>query len=347
MASEARTALDEMAKDGAFARTPSVWRDTIQAGGRFAPEAGRYHLYVSLACPWACRCVAALHLKGLTGAVGLSITHPTWQRTRPGADADAHCGWAFRAPGDAPVANPAGQGSFGCEGCVPDGINGASFVRDLYELAGDTGGKYTVPVLWDTRERTIVNNESSEILRILNSQLNEFAGNRGLDLYPEALRAQIDDVNAWVYDQINNGVYRAGFAKSQAAYEAAFKDVFDGLDRCEAILGRQRYIAGDELTEADVRLFATLIRFDEVYVVYFKTNKRFLHEYAHLPNYVRDVYHTPGMAASVDMQHIKKHYFSSHPLLNPYAIVPVGGEPWWEGEHDRHRMTKSPVKWIV
>ncbi|KAI7842386.1 hypothetical protein COHA_004025 [Chlorella ohadii] len=332
-ATQARTALDEMGSKGEFARKESVYRQWIRKGSEFEPEAGRYHLYVSLACPWASRCVAALNMKGLTDVIGLSVTHPTWQRTRP--DQDEHCGWAFAAPGDAPFSSPTGHGSFACDGCIPDTVNGAKFVRDLYQKSGDTFGKYTVPILWDKKKGCIVNNESSEILRMFNAEFNDLAGNPGLDLYPEELRAQIDAVNDWVYPNINNGVYRCGFATSQEAYEQAFGELFSALDKCEEILGRQRYIVGDRLTEADIRLFHTLIRFDHVYVSYFKTNRNFIHEMPNLRGYVSDLFQTTGVAASVNLDHIKVHYHTSHPKLNYYAIVPVGGPEWWREPHDR------------
>eukprot|EP00667_Euglena_gracilis_P013883 EG_transcript_14349 len=334
----ARTTLQEI-KGGAFIRTPSVWRSWIKAGdARFPPEANRYHLYVSLACPWANRCVATLFMKGLDHVVGLSVVHPTWQRTRPDNEEDEHTGWAFRAPTDPPLSSSTGHGSFPCDGCIPDPLNGAKFIRDLYDLAGDTGGKYSVPVLWDSKERTIVNNESSDILRMFNSEFNHLARNPSLDLYPEPLRKEIDEVNEWVYPTINNGVYRCGFATGQEAYNTAFKELFGALDRCEALLTKQRYLVGSQLTEADIRLFMTLIRFDEVYVVYFKTNRNFIHQFPALSNYVRDIYQTPGVKEAINMQHIKTHYFTSHPKLNFYAVIPAGGEPWWEQPHNRAEM---------
>lgn len=272
-------------------------------------------------------------MKGLEDVIGLSITHPTWQLSRP--EKDEHTGWMFTSPSDPPLSNSTGHGSFDNQGCIPDSVNGCNFVRDLYELANDSTGKYSVPVLWDKKEQTIVNNESSEIIRIFNTSFNDLAKNPDLDLYPEALRPAIDSVNEWVYSGINNGVYRCGFATSQAAYDTAFKELCTALDRCETILGTQRYLAGDVLTEADIRLFMTLIRFDEVYVVYFKTNRRFIHEYPNLKGYVQEVYQTPGVAASVNIKHIKTHYFTSHSKLNPHAIIPGGGEAWWELPHTR------------
>ncbi|GBF89678.1 glutathionyl-hydroquinone reductase-like [Raphidocelis subcapitata] len=331
-----RTAVDETSRDGAFVRTAAGFRSSVGDPG-FEPAAGRYHLYISYACPWANRCLAVIYLKGLEDAVGVSVVHPTWQRTRPGDAGDAHTGWAFRAPGDPPISSSTGHGSFECDGCVPDPVLGAKFVRDIYEQAGDTTGKYSVPVLYDKQRRTIVNNESSEIMRQLNSAFNAFAKRPDLDLYPPHLRADIDAANEWIYPSINNGVYRCGFAQKQEPYEVAFKELFAALDRCEEVLSRQRYIAGPALTEADVRLYMTLIRFDPVYVVYFKTNARFIRDYPNLRGYVRDVHSAHGGAVgrSINMRHIKVHYFSSHPALNPYAIVPVGGEAWWEEPHDR------------
>jgi putative glutathione S-transferase len=207
----------------------------------------------------------------------------------------------FASPDDPPISNPAGLGSFDCEGCIPDSLNNAKFVRDLYEMAHDTGGKCTVPVLWDKKERTIVNNESSEILRMFKSAFNAVATNPTLDLYPEEHRAEIDEMNDWIYHGINNGVYKCGFAKSQAAYDAAFKELFECLDRAEEILTKRRYLTGDALTEADIRLFVTLIRFDVVYVVYFKTDRRAIREFPALSEYVRDLYSTPGIKESVNL----------------------------------------------
>lgn len=334
MAAKARTAVDET-KNGAFVRTDAGFRHQVAPNTQFAPEEGRYHLYVSYACPWANRCLAAMYMKGLDHVIGLSVTHPTWQRTRPNNPDDQHTGWAFVSPEDPPLSSSTGQGSFDCVDCIPDTVNNAAFVRDLYEKSNDTTGKYSVPVLWDKKTGVIVNNESSEILRMFNTSFNHLAKNPDLDLYPEPLRPAIDEVNEWVYPAINNGVYRCGFATKQEPYEQAFRELFAALDRCEDILGRQRYIAGHVATEADIRLFMTLIRFDEVYVVYFKTNKKFIHEYPNLREYVRDVYQLPGMARSINMTHIKRHYFTSHPTLNTYAIVPVGGAAWWEEPHDR------------
>jgi len=326
----AKTSLELTGKDGSFKRAQALFRHWVKADGRFPPEAGRYHLYISYACPWANRCHTVLNLKGLQEAIGLSVVHPTWQRTRP--DKDEHCGWTFRDPADPPLSSSTGHGSFDCSGCIPDTVNGAKFVRDLYEKAAGEGyeGVFSVPVLWDKKESTIVSNESADIVRMLNSEFNGVARHPELDLYPEPLRAEIDAINEWVYPSINNGVYRCGFATSQGAYEAAFRELFSSLDRVEEILSRKRYICGDALTEADIRLFMTLIRFDEVYVVYFKTNKKRICDYPHTREWVRELYNMPAVKETVDMDHIKTHYFTSHPKLNPYAIVPVGGDPWWE-----------------
>ncbi|KAK9859328.1 hypothetical protein WJX84_003362 [Apatococcus fuscideae] len=338
MSSKGRTAVEET-DGGAFKRTDSEFRNWIRPDSEFEPEAGRYHLYISYACPWACRCLTFLYLKGLEGAIGLSITHPTWQKTKPDDSSDMHTGWTFANPDDAPFSSHTGWGSFGCEGCVPDDVNGAKYVRDLYELSkGQTGSKFTVPVLWDKKKGVIVNNESSEIVQILNDQFNSLAKNPGLDLFPDDLRSSIDEVNSWTYPCINNGVYRCGFAQSQKAYEDAFGDLFGALDRVESILSKQRYIAGDRLTEADIRLFQTLIRFDVVYVVYFKCNRNFIHEFPHMSDYTKELYSIPGVQKAVNIDHIKTHYFTSHPTLNHYAIVPLGCSPWWEGSHNRESV---------
>uniref|UniRef100_A0A7S0VA80 GST C-terminal domain-containing protein n=1 Tax=Polytomella parva TaxID=51329 RepID=A0A7S0VA80_9CHLO len=326
-----RTAVDEVSKVGEFKRTASAYRNYIKKGSRFEPEANRYHLYVSLACPWACRCLAALYLKGLEGVIGVTSVHPTWQRTKLDDPKDEHHGWAFASESDPPKKSPNGFGSFDCRGCTPDTPNGANFVRDLYEKVGDTHGKYSVPILWDTREKTIVCNESQEIVRMFNAEFNDFAKNKEVDLYPQELVSEIDDINAWVYDGINNGVYRCGFATSQEAYDNAVSSLFSSLDRVEKLLSDGReFLVGGRLTEADIRLFVTLIRFDEVYVVYFKTNRKLIREFPHLKKYVTRLYQVPEVQKSVDMYHIKTHYFTSHPKLNHYAIVPSGSDYWWE-----------------
>uniref|UniRef100_A0A7S1UL66 GST C-terminal domain-containing protein n=2 Tax=Phaeomonas parva TaxID=124430 RepID=A0A7S1UL66_9STRA len=323
-ASSAQTCLDET-DDGSFKRTASVHRDAItQASSKYPAVAGRYHLYISHACPWANRCLAVLKLKGLEDAIGVSIVHPTWEKTKP--EVDEHAGWVFKSPEDPPIPSTAGHGSFKPKVLVPDSVNNAPTVRALYDIANDTGGKYSVPVLWDKHTSTIVNNESSEIIRMFNSAFNEngLCKNPELDLYPKHLRSEIDAVNEWVYPTINNGVYRCGFATTQDAYETAFAELFGSLDRVEDILSRQRYIAGDQLTEADIRLFMTLVRFDEVYVVYFKTNGKAIREYPNIMDYCRELYQIPQIGESIDMEHIKMHYFTSHPILNTYAIIPVG-----------------------
>ncbi|GMH45297.1 hypothetical protein BSKO_13254 [Bryopsis sp. KO-2023] len=337
---KAHTALDEMGVKGEFKRVSSAFRDTIEEGGRFPPESGRYHLYVSYACPWASRCIAMMYMKGLGDAIGLSVVHPTWKKSRPGQD--EHSGWTFASPGDPPFSNSNGYGSFPADDCIPDSINGSKFVRDLYELAKDTAGKYTVPLLWDKTEKTIVNNESAEIIEMFNSKFNKFATKPEVDMFPADLMEKIEEVNSWIYPNINNGVYRCGFAKSQEAYEMAFTELFEALEKCEEILSKNRYIAGDRFTVADIRLFVTLIRFDEVYVVYFKTNKKAIREYPNLREYVKEIYQVPGITESVNMQHIKTHYFTSHPILNHYGVVPVGSDFWYSDPHNRDE--KFPKK---
>jgi putative glutathione S-transferase len=214
---KARDSLEEASPDGKFVRTASGFREIISdVHPIYKPECGRYHLYISLACPWANRCYAVLKLKGLTDCIGVTVVHPTWQRTRPEDDLDKHCGWAFAEPATA-FSSPAGMGNFALNGCSLDALNGAKFIRDLYEISNDTLGKFSVPVLWDKKTNSIVNNESSEIVRMFTKVFDQWATgpNAYLDLYPEPLRSEIDAVNDWVYPSINDGVYRCGFAKSQ------------------------------------------------------------------------------------------------------------------------------------
>lgn len=332
------TAVADVSATGAFVRKDAVFRSRITADGPHPPEAGRYHLYVSLACPWASRCLAVLGMKGLESAISVTSVHPTWRKTRPDDPNDTHAGWAFARPGEV-FSNPAGVGSFPADNaCGEDPVAGHRFVRDVYDAVGAAPGvRYTVPILYDKKLNTIVSNESSEIIRDLNSMFDAFATNPGLDLYPERLRADIDEINEWVYHGINNGVYKSGFATSQAAYEEAVTELFRCMDRVEEILSTRRYIAGDVITEADVRLFVTLVRFDEVYVVYFKCNKKCVREYPNIAGYVRDIYQTPGVRQSVNMWHIKTHYFTSHPVLNANAVVPVGPEWDLDAPHGRDR----------
>ncbi|EMS60101.1 hypothetical protein TRIUR3_07798 [Triticum urartu] len=355
----ARSALDEVTDTGAFDRTPSTFRSFVSrdASARFPAVAGRYHLYVSYACPWASRCLAYLKLKGLDHAISFSSVKPIFERTR---ESDDHLGWVFPATADE------------VPGASPDPFNGAKSVRDLYEIASTNyTGKPTVPVslnlgsspqssspldwthdlieqemdlwspwqvLWDKELKTVVNNESSEIIRMLNAEFNDIAENPGLDLNPAHLQGSIDEVNGLVYDAINNGVYKCGFAKKQGPYDEAVTRLYEALDKCEEILGKQRYMCGNQLTEADVRLFVTLIRFDEVYAVHFKCNKKLLREYPNLFNYTKDMYQIPGISSTVNMEHIRKHYYGSHPSINPYGIIPQGPNIDYNAPHDRERL---------
>ena len=306
-----------MTTPGSFIRSASAFRNWITPDGApgpsgeggFPAEAGRYHLYVSLACPWAHRTLMFLKLKGLEGMVSVSVVN--WLMLERG--------WSF-APGP---------------GVVADEVNHAQFMRQIYQLAdGDYSGRYTVPVLWDKRRGTIVNNESSEIIRMFNSAFDGIGAAAG-DYYPVALRAEIDAINARVYDTLNNGVYRSGFAASQAAYEEAVYPLFETLDWLEELLGRRRYLLGERLTEADIRLFATLVRFDAVYVGHFKCNLRRLVDYPNLWNYTRELYQMPGIADTVNFQHIKGHYYQSHRGLNPFAVVPAGPVLDFMAPHNR------------
>lgn len=291
---------DTKASGGTFVRPETQFRDRVSADGRsaFPAAPGRYHLYVSYACPWAHRTLIVRRLKRLEDVISLSVVDPYM-----GPD-----GWAFS---DGP-------------GCVPDAVNGARFLREIYVQArSDYTGRVTVPVLWDKASRTIVSNESAEILRMLNCAFDAW-GDPAVDLYPEELRAEIDEVNALVYERVNNGVYRCGFATTQAAYEAAFDALFLTLDELDRRLGTRRYLVGDRVTEADWRLFTTLVRFDAVYVGHFKCNLRRIADYPHLSGYLRELYQVPGVADTVRFDHIKQHYYCSHEGINPTGIVPLG-----------------------
>ena len=282
---------------GEFVRTQSAFRNwiTVDGSSPYPAESSRYHLYVSLACPWAHRTLIVRVLKKLEAAIPVSIVEPVMSEQ----------GWSF---------SPA----------LPDHANGYSYLHQLYTAAKpDYSGRVTVPVLWDTTTHTLVSNESADIIRMLNSAFNAF-GDASIDLYPPEFHEEIDRINAFVYENINNGVYRCGFASSQIAYQRAFDRLFNALDWVEARLARQPYLIGDTPTEADWRLFTTLIRFDVVYYGHFKCNRNRIEDFPHLSRYVRVLYQTPGIADTVNFDHIKRHYYMSHPHINPTRIVPVG-----------------------
>lgn len=305
----------EMSARGEFRRQTSVFRDQVTADGSsgFPAEAGRYHLYASLACPWASRAILYRKLKGLEDAIGLTIVDPY-------RDDD---GWAFR-PGDS---LPPGEA---------DPLHGWRFLSEAYVASDpDFDGRVTVPVLWDTKTGRIVNNESSEIIRMLNSAFDAVAERPEVDYYPAELRDEIDALNDWIYPTINNGVYRSGFATSQEAYDEAVTELFASLDRLDGILATRRYLTGDRITEADWRLLMTLVRFDPVYVSHFKCNLRRIADYEHLWPYTRDLYQQPGVAETVNVDHIKRHYFTTHPSINPTRIIPQGPIIDWDEPHGR------------
>eukprot|EP00545_Synedropsis_sp_CCMP1620_P012038 CAMPEP_0119005250 /NCGR_PEP_ID=MMETSP1176-20130426/1613_1 /TAXON_ID=265551 /ORGANISM="Synedropsis recta cf, Strain CCMP1620" /LENGTH=343 /DNA_ID=CAMNT_0006957039 /DNA_START=59 /DNA_END=1090 /DNA_ORIENTATION=- len=341
-----RTALEEMCKDGAFTRKDAAWRDWIsrEAGAKFAPEKNRYHLFVAYACPWAHRTLMVRALKGLEDVISATVVHPTWQNTKPGVAEDNHSGWVFGNPGSKNLVNTIGLGGpfpAAYPDNEPDPITGSNNIREVYEKAEDKDGKYSVPILWDTKLKTIVSNESSEIIRMFNSEFTEFAAYPDLDLYPGDERGKIEAANKWIYPNINNGVYRCGFATSQEAYDAAIDDLTKSFDRVDSILQSQRFItAGDKMTLADVRLFVTLLRFDEVYVVYFKTNTRSVTHTPAILNYCREIYQMSGVKDTVSMEQIKAHYYTSHPTLNHFSIIPRGAdfERLLQQPHNRENM---------
>jgi putative glutathione S-transferase len=296
---------------GRFVRKQSAFRDWIRADGStpYAPEPGRYHLFVSLACPWAHRTLIVRRLKGLEDAIPVTVVDPFM----------GDLGWSF---------DPAGFG----EGHPAHGL---SHLHQLYQRADARyTGRVTVPVLWDVQTGTIVNNESSEIIRMFDAEFPGIARDEYV-FYPQPLRAEIDEINDFVYPRVNDGVYRCGFATRQDAYEEAFTALFSALDELDGRLEKQRYLVGERVTEADVRLFTTLVRFDPVYVGHFKCNLRRIADYAHLSGYLRDLYQLPGVAETVDFDHIKRHYYQSHDTINPTGIVPLGPELDLQAPHGR------------
>ena len=305
---------DTKKSGGRFKRSDSAFRDWVTADGSsgFAAAPGRYHLYVSLACPWAHRTLIFRKLKRLEAVVSVDVVH--WHM--------AENGWSF-------------GNEDGDDAVTGDRVLGKDFLHQVYTTARpDYTGRVTVPVLWDKERNTIVSNESAEIVRMLNGAFDAW-GDAGLDLYPEALRAEIDAVNEPIYHRVNNGVYKTGFATSQAAYDQAFAELFETLDELEARLGRQRYLAGAAITEADWRLFTTLLRFDAVYHGHFKCNRRRLVDYPALWAYTRELYQVPGVAETVNLHHIKQHYYASHRGVNPTGIVPRGPEIDFTAPHGR------------
>jgi glutathionyl-hydroquinone reductase len=300
-----RTGLDTVLSNGTLRRPPSVFRDWVTADGSapegargFKAEPGRYHLYVSFACPWAHRTLIMRNLKGLGSFIGVSIVH--WLM---GED-----GWTFQPGPDV----------------MPDTVNHVTKLHEIYTLADPKcTSRATVPILWDKAERTIVSNESADIIRMFNSAFNHLGAKVG-DYYPAAERAEINTVNARIYETLNDGVYKSGFARTQPAYEKSVTAVFDTLDWLEDRLSRQRFLVGGALTEADIRLFTTLVRFDPVYYGHFKCNRRAVTDYPALWDYTRALYQHPDIRQTVNFLHIKNHYYMSHPWLNPSGIVPVG-----------------------
>jgi len=281
-------------EDGHFVRKDSTFRDWVGASdGEFPAEKGRYHLYVSLACPWAHRTLIFRAIKGLTDLIDVTVVVPDMLDK----------GWVFEQP---------------------EPLYGYAYAHQLYTHAkADYTGRVTVPMLWDKKHETIVSNESAEIIRMFNSAFNGLTGNVD-DYYPAPLQDEIDDINTMIYTKINNGVYRCGFATTQAAYDEAVDALFVALDELDGRLAKQRYLVGDVITEADWRLFTTLIRFDAVYFGHFKCNKRQIADYSHLSRYLLDLYQQPHIADTVDIEHIKRHYYYSHESINPTRIVPAG-----------------------
>lgn len=309
---------DTKSSGGRFERADAKFRNWVTADGSAGPsgeggfkaESGRYHLYVSLACPWAHRTLILRQLKDLQNHIGVSVAHPDMLDE----------GWTFDQ--DFPAA-------------TGDTLFGLPYARDVYTRADPTfSGRVTVPILWDKERETIVSNESAEIIRMFDSAFDGITGNHD-DYYPADLQDRIEEVNARVYDTVNNGVYKAGFATSQDAYDAAVHPLFDTLDWIEDILSRNRYLAGDKMTEADWRLFTTLVRFDKVYHLHFKCNRKRIVDYPNLWAYTRELYQVPGVAETVNFDHIVRHYHYSHETINPHRIIPINPDLDFDAPHGR------------
>lgn len=309
---------DTASSGGRFQRTTTAWRNWVTPDGApgptgtggFAAASGRYHLYVCLACPWAHRTLIFRALKGLTPHIDVSAVHPDMLTE----------GWEFRT--DFP-------------GATGDRLFGLPYLRDIYLKADPhASGRVTVPVLWDKKTGTIVSNESAEIIRMFNSAFNGLTGNTD-DYWPEDLRPQIEAMNARIYDTVNNGVYKAGFATTQEAYDEGVIPLFESLNWLENLLGPNRYLTGDRLTEADWRLFTTMVRFDPVYHTHFKCNRKWLREFPNLWGWTRELYQIPGVAETVDFNHIVRHYHYSHDTINPYRIIPINPIINWMEPHGR------------
>ncbi|MBK0032560.1 glutathione S-transferase family protein [Erwinia sp. S43] len=309
---------DTKSTGGRFKRSEAVFRNWVTADGSAGPhgksgfraEADRYHLYVSLACPWAHRTLIMRQLKGLESMISVSVVHPLMLEN----------GWTF----DEDFPDVTG-----------DSLYQNEYLYQLYLHADPTyTGRVTVPVLWDKHQHTIVSNESADIIRMFNSAFDG-VGARAGDYYPAELRDEIDELNGWIYDTVNNGVYKSGFATSQPAYDEAVTALFSSLDRLEQILGQRRYLTGNRLTEADLRLWTTLVRFDPVYVTHFKCDKHRIGDYLNLSGFLREIYQLPGIADTVNLPHIRHHYYRSHKTINPSGVISVGPAFNWDEPHGR------------
>ena len=312
---------DTKSTGGAFKRSEAQFRNWVTSDGSAGPsgdagfkaESGRYHLYVSHACPWANRTMIFRALKGLEEHISVSVVHPDMLGE----------GWTFASD---------------FEGATGDTLFGTDFARDIYIKAQpDVTTRVTVPILWDKQRETIVSNESSEIIRMFNSAFNEVTGDQQ-DFYPEALRSQIDEINKRVYDEINNGVYKSGFATTQKAYDSAVHTLFEALDWVEDILSKSRYLTGDQVTEADWRLLTTLVRFDPVYHLHFKCSRKRIIDYPNIWAYTRELYQWPGVAGTIHFDHIVRHYHYSHDTINPNRILPINPEIDWQAPHGREAL---------
>lgn len=333
-----------MLQNPLYHHSPSSFRNLISPNSLFPPSPSRYILYIAYGCPYCHRALMLLSLKGLLETISLCITHGTFQYTNPSDPKDRHRGFVFRDPADPPLANTDGFGSMSCEDCVKD-ISRHQFktVRDIYKGSGDENGKYSLPVLWDSKEEVIVNNDSGDIMRILNEAFNEFAKEPKLDLFPKHLIEEIENRDKWLGENVCDIVYGVGLTKTQKDYDDHLNKLFNGLEALEKILGERRFLNGDTMTGSDIRLFSTLVRFDDVYYVLFKCCKKRLREFENLTDFVREMYQIKEIGSTVKMGQIRSAYFMNFIVLNPFGIVPgdMGSEKLWMEQKKRGYIEKK------
>ena len=330
-----------------YQHQPTSFRNLISKGALFPPEPDRYILYISYGCPYSHRAIMLRALKGLEKIIKMCVVHPTFQYTNPANPEDKHRGFVFRDPESPPLSTTDGYGSISCEGCINDcSVKHFKTIREIYKGSNDENGKYSVPVLWDSKEEVIVNNDSGEIMRIFNSGFDSLAEHPEIDLFPPSLDEEIEKNDKWLSENVTDAVYKVGFAKDQATYDSCVKILFDGLESLEVKLGNSLYLNGDKLTGSDIRLFSTLLRFDDCYFILFKCNKKKIAECSNLLNFCRFIYQIPKIKETIHLSHMKASYYTNFVSLNPNGIIPcgMGSENLWAQPHNRLHLSENKEK---